>query len=138
MEKRQCEKTFMFFAVFPLDHDSFPRIMALLISNIFLQNCYSKSFTMNSYFPLKMWSFFPRMFSCVRYILLGLSEESLTFLTMMMIFQQRFYCWQQKCVGCLKKQLFIFWREWCYNKIHSWRCAIFWWFVQQHQGKSKA
>ena len=32
----------------------FLRIMALSISNISLQKCYSKSFTANSYFPLKM------------------------------------------------------------------------------------
>ena len=35
------------------------QIMALLISNISLQNCYSESFTANSYFPLKTQKFFP-------------------------------------------------------------------------------
>ena len=47
------------------------------------------------------------------YILLVLSEVSLIFI---MIFQQHFHCWQQKCAGCLKKQIFIFWRKQCYKK----------------------
>ena len=39
-----------------------PQIMALLISSISLQKCYSKSFTANSYFPLKTQKFPPGCF----------------------------------------------------------------------------
>ena len=46
------------FVVFHSTTNLFLRIMALLISNICLQNCYSESFTVNSYFQLK-----PRKFS---------------------------------------------------------------------------
>ena len=43
-------KTFM---IFHLIVNLFLRIMALLISNINLQKCYSEGFTANSHFPFK-------------------------------------------------------------------------------------
>ena len=55
-----CGGNFHGFCGFSLDHNFFLQIMALLISITGLQNYYSESFTVNSYFPLKMQKFFPR------------------------------------------------------------------------------
>ena len=52
-------ETFAGFVIFHLTVDLFPPIKALLISNVSLQNCYSKHFTVNSYFPFKMQKFSP-------------------------------------------------------------------------------
>ena len=52
-------KTFTVFMIFYSTTNLFPRIMAWSISNISLQNCYSESFTANSYFPLKTRKFSP-------------------------------------------------------------------------------
>ena len=69
--KHQWQK---FFVVFHWTAKLFPRIMALLISNISLQNCYSEGFTTNSYFPLKTQKFFPvDVFSYIVYALLSLT-----------------------------------------------------------------
>ena len=46
------------FVVFHSILNLFPRIMALSISNISLQKCYSESFTVNSSVPLKKRQFF--------------------------------------------------------------------------------
>ena len=56
-------RNFHVFWNFSLNRNSFPTNMALLICNISLQNCYSKCFTTNSYFPFKTWRFSPWMFS---------------------------------------------------------------------------
>ena len=56
------------FVVFHSTTNLFLQIMALSISNISLQNCYSKSFTVNSYFQLKPWKFSPiDVFPCTVY-----------------------------------------------------------------------
>ena len=68
MWKCPREKTF---TVFHSTANLFPWIMALLISNISLQNCYSKSFTANSYFPLKTQKFPPWMHSHIWYYILA-------------------------------------------------------------------
>ena len=47
------------FSSFHSNVNLFLQIMALSISNISLQKCYSKSFIENSYFPLKTRKFFP-------------------------------------------------------------------------------
>ena len=52
-------ETFVVFMVFHSTVNVFLWIMALSISNISLQKCYSESFTANSYFPLKTQNFSP-------------------------------------------------------------------------------
>ena len=49
----------MAFVEFHLITNIFPQLLALSIGNISLQNCYSESFTTNSYFLLKMQKFSP-------------------------------------------------------------------------------
>ena len=51
--KRPWDKTFTVFMVFYSTTNLLSQIMAWSISNISLQNCYSETFTANSYFPLK-------------------------------------------------------------------------------------
>ena len=48
MGKRQREKTFVVFTVFHSTANLFPQTIALSISNISLQQCYSKGVTVNS------------------------------------------------------------------------------------------
>ena len=60
----------------------FPQLLALSISNISLQNCYSESFTANSYFLLKMQTFspadvFPFTVTVLNNILLLLTQNHL-------------------------------------------------------------
>ena len=52
-------ETFAGFVIFHLTVNLFLPIKALLIGIVSLQNCYSKHFAMNSYFPLKMQKFSP-------------------------------------------------------------------------------
>ena len=47
------------FCSFLLNHEAFPRNMALLIGNIRLQACYSESFPANNHFPLFTVNVFP-------------------------------------------------------------------------------
>ena len=59
MGKHPRGKTFAVFMVFHSTANLFPQIMALLINNINLQQCYSKSCTANSLFLLKIQKFSP-------------------------------------------------------------------------------
>ena len=66
------------FAVFTILHSTmnlFLQIMALSISNISLQNCYSKSFTVNSYFPLKTRKFYPTDFFLYTLVVKGFISD---------------------------------------------------------------
>ena len=56
------------FAVFK----SFPVNYGLVDQQYKSTECYSESFTGNCYFPLKMWKFFPTMFSYCTYLYNGL------------------------------------------------------------------
>ena len=69
MKKCPWEKTVTVFAIFHSTMNLFLQIMTLSISNISLQKCYSESFTVSSYFPLKKRKFSPQMFSCIRYVI---------------------------------------------------------------------
>ena len=55
--KTAAGENFHNFHGFLLYCDFFLWVMALLIGNISIQKCYSESFSVNIYFPLKTWRF---------------------------------------------------------------------------------